>query len=554
MEKNKNIQKLADWYSEGKLSRREFLRDSTLLGLSATTAFSIAGLTAPTLVHAQSLPAGGTLRMGMRVLDISNPHAISFDEGGTAVRPVCDYLVRTGQDNITRPWLLEGWEVSDDLRMWTFKVRDGVKWHNGRAFTAEDAIWNIKHALAPETGSSIVGLMGDYMLKKVPTGENDSEGNPVLRSELWDANAVEMVDRLTFKLNIQVPQVAIPEHLFHFPFYMLDPEEDGKFGVGSNGTGGYRLVEHAIGERAILERVNNDYFMPGAHLDRIELIDFGEDSNAASGALLTDQIDGIYELSENQAPMFEAAQDVVIYRKTTALTAVARGKMNQPPYDNPLVMKAIRAATNGINVVETALRDRATVADHTHVSSIHPEWKDLGPYPQDIEGARAILAEAGYPDGIDLEFSVKTQPAWELNVAQVMVEDWAKAGIRAKIQTMPSSVFWDQWTDFPFSLTGWGHRPLAPMVLALAYRTGAPWNESSFSNAEFDDLLTEVNGTIDPVKRTEITGKLMAIMRESGPITQPFFMQVATAYNKRVKGFEMHPTKYIFFDQMAVVS
>jgi peptide/nickel transport system substrate-binding protein len=252
--------------------------------------------------------------------------------------------------------------------------------------------------------------------------------------------------------------------------------------------------------------------------------------------------------------MFEAAKDVVIYRKTTALTAVARGKMDQPPYDNPLVMKAIRAATNGTNVVETALRGRATVADHTHVSSIHPEWKDLGPYPQDIEGARAILAEAGYPDGIDLEFSVKTQPAWELNVAQVMVEDWAKAGIRAKIQTMPSSVFWDQWTDFPFSLTGWGHRPLAPMVLALAYRTGAPWNESSFSNAEFDDLLTEVNGTIDPVKRTDITGKLMEIMRESGPITQPFFMQVATAYNKRVKGFEMHPTKYIFFDQMAVES
>jgi peptide/nickel transport system substrate-binding protein len=92
------------------------------------------------------------------------------------------------------------------------------------------------------------------------------------------------------------------------------------------------------------------------------------------------------------------------------------------------------------------------------------------------------------------------------------------------------------------------------MVLALAYRTGAPWNESSFSNAEFDDLLTEVNGTIDPVKRTDITGKLMEIMRESGPITQPFFMQVATAYNKRVKGFEMHPTKYIFFDQMAVES
>ena len=554
MHKNNNIRKLAKWHREGKLSRRDFLRDSTLLGLSATAAFSIVGMTAPSTALAQNLPQGGTLRMGMRVLDISNPHAISFDEGGTPVRAVCDHLVRTGQDNITRPWLLEGWEATDDLRTWTFMVREGVKWHNGRAFTAEDAIWNINHALAPETGSSIVGLMGDYMLSEVETGANDADGNPILRSELWDANAVELVNSHTFKLNVKTPQVGIPEHFFHFPFYMLDPEEGGKFGVGSNGTGGYRLVEHVIGERSVLERVEGDYFMPGANLDRIEITDFGEDSNAAFGALVTGQVDGIYELSENQAPMVAAADDVEIYRKTTALTAVARGKVDKPPFDNPLLMKAIRAATNSESVVKRALRGRATVADHTHVSSIHPEWKDLGPYPQDIEGAKAILTEAGYPDGIDLEFSVKTQPSWELDVAQVMVEDWAKAGIRVKIQTMPSSVFWDQWTDFPFSLTGWGHRPLAPMVLALAYRTGAPWNESSFSNAEFDSLLTQVNGTIDPDERIEITGKLMAIMRDTGPITQPFFMQVAAAYNSRVKGFDMHPTKYIFFDEIAVES
>jgi peptide/nickel transport system substrate-binding protein len=552
MHDNKNIRKLANWYSEGKLSRRDFLRDSTLLGLSTTAAFSIVGMAAPSPARAQNLPQGGTLRMALRVLDVSNPHAITFDEGGTAVRPVCDYLVRTGQDNITRPWLLEGWEASEDLLTWTLKVRDGVKWHNGRTFTSEDVAWNIRHALAPETGSSIVGLMGDYMLSKVETGENDDDGKPVMLSELWDSNAVEIVDPLTLRLNVKTPQVSIPEHLFHFPFFMLDPEEDGVFGVGSNGTGGYRMVEHVIGERSVLERVEGDWFMPGANLARIEVTDFGEDSNAAFGALVTDQVDGIYELSENLAPMVEAAEDVVIYRQTTALTAVVRGKMNQPPFDNPLVMKAVRAATNGENVVERALRGRADIGDHSHVSPIHPEWKDLGPYPQDIEGARAILAEAGYPDGIDLKFSVKTQPAWELDAAQVMVEDWAKAGIRATIQTMPASVFWDQWTDFPFSLTAWGHRPLAPMVLSLAYRTDAPWNESSFSNAEFDDLLTQVNGTIDPDARIEITGKLMEIMRESGPISQAFFMQVSTAYNARVKGFEMHPTKFIFFDEMAV--
>jgi peptide/nickel transport system substrate-binding protein len=134
------------------------------------------------------------------------------------------------------------------------------------------------------------------------------------------------------------------------------------------------------------------------------------------------------------------------------------------------------------------------------------------------------------------------------------VEDWAKAGIRVQIQTLPASSFWDRWTDYPFSLTAWGHRPLGMMVLSLAYRTGVPWNESSFSNARFDELLDEIEGTVDTDRQKEIMGELMGILREEGPIVQPFFMQVANAYNVRVQGIEMHPTKYIFFDEMAVES
>jgi peptide/nickel transport system substrate-binding protein len=554
MPDDKTFRKLTDWYRQGRLSRREFLRDSTLLGLSATAAYSAVGLVAPQPARAQSLPQGGTLRLGIRVVDISSPHAMAFDDGTTAIRPVCDYLVRTGQDNITRPWLLEGWETSDDLRSWTLRVRDGVNWHSGRPFTAEDVEWNIRHALDPATGSSVLGLMGDYMVTEVETGETDEDGNPVMRSELWDANAIEVLDDKTVRLNIKTPQVAVPEHFFHYPFNMLDPEEDGRFGVGSNGTGAYRLVEHVIGERAVLERVPGDYFMGGANLDRIELFDFGENENAYVGALIDDQIDGVYEVSADLSHLVEGADHLRMYSQSTAYTMVARGKVDQAPFDDPRVMRAMRLATDPGNVIEVALRNLAVAGDHTHVSPIHPEWKDLGAVQQDLDAAKALLAEAGYPDGIDLQMAVKTQPALELYAAQVMVEDWAKAGIRVEIEIMPESLFWDRWMDHPFSLTPWAHRPLAPMILSLAYRTGAPWNESGFSNAELDGLLTEVNGTVDPDKRIEITGRIMEIMREEGPIAQPAFMQVAAAYNNRVKGFEMHPTQCIFFDEMAVES
>jgi peptide/nickel transport system substrate-binding protein len=548
--KNPTLTRLTEWMREGKLPRREFIRQATLLGLAAPAAYSLAGLAQP--ARAQSLPRGGTLTMAMRVMDVSNPHAISFDEGGFPIRVCVDHLTRTAQDNITRPWLLQGWEVSDDLRTWTLNLRPDVNWANGRPFTSEDVAWNVNRVLDPATGSSILGLMSGYMLNEIDTGETDEDGNPVMSSELWDANAIEVVDDTTVRLNLKAAETAVPEHLFHFPFYMLDPEEGGTYGVGSNGTGPYTLVEHAVGEIAVMERRPGEHYSGQGYLDRIVLTDLGEDASASLGALLTQEVDGIYEMSETQAPMVSSAPHLTVYRANTALTAVARGKVTQAPFDDPRIMLAMRHATDPEAVLNLALRGNGGMGDHTHVSPIHPEWADLGAFTYNPERAAEILAEAGYPDGIDLEMVVKTQPAYELDVAQVMVENWAAAGIRVTLQTLPASSFWDQWTEYPFSLTAWGHRPLGTMVLGLAYRTGVPWNESSFSNARFDELLVEIGGTVDPDERTRIMGELMGIMREEGPIVQPFFMQVATAFNKRVLGMQMHPTKFYFFDELAV--
>ena len=180
------------------------------------------------------------------------------------------------------------------------------------------------------------------------------------------------------------------------------------------------MVEHAVGERAVLERVEGEHLSGGGHLDRIVITDLGEDSAAAISALLTDQIDGIYELSESQAPMVTGPEHIEVYRANTALTAVARGKVDQEPFNDPRIMLAMRHSTDSQAVIERALRGNAGPGDHTHVSPIHPEWADLGPLEFNPERAAEILAEAGYPDGIDLEMVVKTQPNWELDVAQVM--------------------------------------------------------------------------------------------------------------------------------------
>jgi peptide/nickel transport system substrate-binding protein len=131
--------------------------------------------------------------------------------------------------------------------------------------------------------------------------------------------------------------------------------------------------------------------------------------------------------------------------------------------------------------------------------------------------AKALLREAGYPDGFDTEIACRPQPDWELLAVQTMVEQWREAGIRARINVMPSTQYWQNWTKVPFGFTSWAHRPLGIMVLGLAYRTGAAWNESNWSNKQFDALLAEAKGYLDVERRRAVMAKLERIMLDDGP-------------------------------------
>jgi len=549
-----HVQTLEEQLRAGRISRREFLRTATLLGLSAPAAyFAVARITGE-----QAIPEtwanrskGGTIRVGARVQDVSTPHSLSWGEASEAVRPVCEYLTRTGADNVTRPFLISNWTVTEDLRTWTLPIRRDVTWRKGGPLTADQVIWNLKHVLDPATGSSVLGLMKPYLMEEVETGEVDESGEKVTRVELWDANAIEKVDDFTVRLNLKTPQLAIPEHLFHYPLAILDPAENGQYGVGANGTGAFNLVEYEIGVKAVFE-ARDDFWGEGPHLDRIELIDLGDDPSAAVAALASKQVDGLYEISGPQISALEEQDHVRIYTATTAQTAVARGKVDQAPFDDPRVRKALRLAIDQRQVVNSGIQGRGTPGEHHHVAPIHPEYAELPFFQRDIPKAKQLLADAGYPDGLDLEIAVRDQPSWLKDSLQVMVQNWLDANIRVTINLMPSSAYWDVWTKVPFGYTDWGGRPLGVMVLGLAYRCGVPWNESGYCNPEFDRLLTKAEGTLDVAARREIMAELETIMQEDGPVVQAFWLNVSTAYDKKVEGFALTQNKHIFWEQLAI--
>jgi len=553
---HRHIRTVRQWLVDGKIDRREFLRTATLLGLSAGAAYAFAsrvtGEPAISPAHAE-LAKGGVIRIGMRCKEIATPHTYDWAEKSNITRQVCEYLTKTGTDNITRPLLLEKWEPSDDLKTWTLHVRKGVKWHNGRAFTADDVVWNFKHVLDPATGSSVLGLMKGYMLKEVDTGQKDAQGKPKMTTELWDANAIEKVDDYTIRLNAQVPQLAVPEHFFHYPFLILDPEEGGKFGPGSNGTGAFDLKSHDVNQKSVLS-ARQGYWGSGPHLDGIEFIDLGDDPSASANALSSRQVHGLFGAEARLLQLYQKLDFVQRYDAVTAETAVVRGKITEKPFDDPRVRKALRLAIDPEQVLAVTLGTLGSTGEHHHVCKIHPEYAKLPTPKRDVDAAKRLLAEAGYKNGLDLEVACGVDPEWQLISMQVMVQHWKDAGIRVKIKSMPGAEYWDVWDKVPFGYTLWYHRPLGIMVLGLAYRSGVPWNESNYANPEFDRLLSEAEGLLDVEQRRQVMAKLEHIMQEEGPIVQPIWRSVFTYYDKKVKGFRMHPSNYIFGEELALES
>src|SRR5881409_1258177 len=468
--------------AERLIDRREFVRYAALLGMSATAAYAFAGkVTGESLVapaSAQTLPKGGVLRIGMRCQDLKSPHTYSWVESSNSARQVLDYLTTTGVDNVTRPSLVEKWEASPDLKTWTLRLRRNVKWHNGRQFTADDVVWNLKRVLDPKTGSSVLGLMKGFLLEEFETGEKDDKGNAKKSTRLWDANAIQKVDTFTVKLNGKTAQLAVPA---------------------------------------------------------------------------SRQVDGLYGADITQLDALQKLSHVQMYQVTTAYTATARVQPIKP-FDDKRVRQALRYAIDSNAILQLAHKGLGQAGEHHHVSPVHPEYAKLPALQRDVAKAKKLLADAGYPNGIDTEIIARPQPAWELLAVQAMVEQWKEAGIRVKINVMPSTQYWEVWTKVPFGFTTWAHRPLGVMSLALAYRTGVPWNESKYSNAEFDRILTMAEGTLVVTARRELMVQLEKILQGDGPIVQPVWRAIFTFHDKRVQGFKVHPTLYIFGHQLAMTS
>jgi len=552
------VPELCEQLREGKVDRREFLRTATLLGVSAGAAYGMAGKILGTEMVSQPAEAaetpkkGGTFKVSMQVQEMTDPATYDWTQKSNVGRHMTEYLTFTGPDNITRPYLAEGWEASDDLKTWTLKLQKGVKWSNGDDFGADDVVHNFTRWLDPKVGSSNVGLFAS-MVDEVDTGKKDDKGNAVMGKRMTEG-AVEKIDDHTVRLNLNSAVLAIPENLYNYPTAIVHrrfDDEGGDLSKNPVGTGPYMLTEFQVGEKATLKRRPEKYWGDEPYLDEIRYIDHGEDRSAWLAALASKQVDALFEVDVTQVDVVERLPHAVLHQAVTAQTGVARMQRTQAPFDNINLRRAMMACMDHQKLLELAHRGKGAPAENHHVAQIHPEYAKLPALKQDYDLAKKLLNDAGYSNGVTLTVNVgNATGAWESDTMQAFKQQLEPSGINLELNVMPSAQYWEVWDKAPFSFTGWTHRPLGVMVLNLAYRSGVPWNESAYSNPEFDKALDVASAILDVEERRKAMVKVETILQDDAIIAQPLWRAIFTATDKRVKGFRKHPTNYDQFNKV----
>ncbi|WP_075217119.1 ABC transporter substrate-binding protein [Mongoliimonas terrestris] len=491
--------------------RRSFL--AAVMAFGAGTALMSVGLG-----PAAAAP-GGVIRFGIGdsfAGEKLDPATVQNGGSLELVAVIYETLVRRGPDWTFKPWLAESWTLSDDAKTWTFTLRKGVLFHDGSPLTTKDVVYTIKRHLDETLGSALQKRL----------------------SASFTPDGLEIVDDHVFKINMTRPDTLLVESFSRFIIGIIKEGTVGEVDVSTAvGTGPFKLTAFAPGEAWEVERFEG-YWMEGVPAaEKIQCVYIPDQSAkvqaVTSGAM--DIVDGV-----DAAVLKDLKTDPSV-RIAFLPNAQYWGiflSQEAKPFDDVRVRRAIKLAVDRKLILDTVYQGNGTITPDVPVPPGDPIFPEaMGDGAQDIEAAKALLAEAGYPDGIEFELFTSPLLPGMVDLAVVFAESVKPAGIKVSVNQWPTSTYWDQiWLKRP-AYVDYMNRRNAHDAMDLTFANGSPYNGSKFDPD--GALRAAIEAAIgEPDKEKQVTlykAALTRVAMESGTVI-PCYVHQHSVLNAAVAG------------------
>ncbi len=483
----------------GRLSRRRFMEGALAMGLAVPAA---QGLMAQ--AQAATPKRGGAFRQALTgggSSDSLDPQTILDSYMINVNNQLRGHLTEIAPDGSLRGDLASEWD-SPDAKVWTFRVRPGVEFHNGKTMDATDIVESFRHHMGPESKSAASGLAAQ------------------IETVVADGDAV------VFTLgtpNADWPYIVSD---YHFAICPALPEGgiDWRSGVGA---GGYRLESFDPGVRTFVTRFENYWKPDAAFFDSIDNL-FIADSTARTNALRSGEIECMANLDPKIAGLMERDPNVRVLMTTGNKHATLPMRGDVAPFDNPDVRLALKLALDRKDALDKIAFGYGEIGNDHPIGPANQYRATEAEIPQrefDPDQAKFHLKQAGMENlSVDLHLA---DSAFEgaVDLGSLYAETARAAGINLRVVREPDDGYWsDVWLVKPWCASYWGGRPTEDWMFSQVYAAGAEWNETKWANPRFNELLVQARAELDETRRREMYVEMQRLLRDDSGQIIPMFL------------------------------
>lgn len=469
---------------------------------------------------------GGTLRISVdQAASVLNPLKARVNPEYLLGELLYSGLTRLAPDMTAEPDLALRWSNSDDLKEWRFELRPGLTFHDGSPCTAADVAATFTAILDPRTGSAA-------------------------RTNIGPVASVAAAGPTTAVFRLKAPYADLPVALAYtnakiVPAHVIASGLD-RLMHEAVGTGPFKLLHYEAERRAVVAR-NPAYYDPARpHLDQVEMLVY-PDPTAESSALLAADTDLMASAPPSEFARLSADRHVIPLRTPSGQFLNVNMGCDAKPFSDVRVRQALALTVDRTAMVGFIANGYGTPGQDTPMNPAYHYFKDVPHKTPDITRAKRLLAEAGYPNGIDLTLVASDRPGTRVQLAVALREMAKPAGFRITVQGMPHATYLAQvWKKGPFYVGFYNMQATADAIFSLLYTSDAAWNETRWDNASFDKLVNQARVTLNDATRADLYGRAQVLMNDQVPSVIPVFFDLLAARRKWVEGYTLHPRGAVF--------